>query len=479
MDNIAVRGVDAWVERISEQELPALATTVRTLEKLEKDDAASLACLGRSVLHDHGLTSRILRVVNSVIYNRGRAQVTTVSRASVILGYDALKHICITATMMDGMLTNKDISKAVHDRLIRVMAQSLHAAMLARMLLGGYDEDTQEEVYIAALLHNLGEIAFWSMGGAITEALLAQLQQAGGNEKALVQDRLGTSFESLGAALAKAWNMGDMLVRSIRDPGRRTPELRCIALAHDFSRALADGDQGRIQEGLQAMAKFMVVEPDVAKARIQSCTQATAELASCYGAQEVAHLLDPRLGEDEDQPREPRFHEPDEALQLKMLREMTFLVGEGADINLLIHTTMEGLLRAVGMDRVVVLMPNPKFNQLSPRFYSSADDSQIKDVFSLPLGGDDIFTSTFKGQEGHWVDKPKSLHWAPRLPAAMATINQGSPFLLAPLVLDKKCLGLFYADRAHSGRALGKEDFESFSHFVRQASLCLMMILRG
>jgi hypothetical protein len=40
-----VRGTEAWVEKISVQELPALATTVRTLERLEKDNAASLARL--------------------------------------------------------------------------------------------------------------------------------------------------------------------------------------------------------------------------------------------------------------------------------------------------------------------------------------------------------------------------------------------------------------------------------------------------
>ena len=166
MSLVGIKGKEAWVEKIGEYELPAFAATVRSLEKLAEDNTASLPSLGKSVLHDQGLTTRILRVVNSVAYNSGRSTVTTVSRAAVILGYNTLKHICITAKMIDSMLRNRDISKPVYERLLRLMAKSFHSAMLAKILLGDRAEDTQEEVYITALLHELGEIAFWSIGGA-------------------------------------------------------------------------------------------------------------------------------------------------------------------------------------------------------------------------------------------------------------------------------------------------------------------------
>ncbi|MBB1440783.1 histidine kinase, partial [Shewanella sp. SG41-4] len=56
------KGADYWTKRISDQEMPALCSTVRDLEKLAKDDVSSLSLLGRSVMHDNALTSRILRV---------------------------------------------------------------------------------------------------------------------------------------------------------------------------------------------------------------------------------------------------------------------------------------------------------------------------------------------------------------------------------------------------------------------------------
>jgi Predicted signal transduction protein len=107
--------------------------------------------------------------------------VTTISRAVVLLGFNALKQICITAKLVDSLLKSHDISQPVYERLLRLIAQSFHAAMLARMILADYDEATREEAYIAALLHNLGESAFWSMGGPITEQLDQKLRQTQGD----------------------------------------------------------------------------------------------------------------------------------------------------------------------------------------------------------------------------------------------------------------------------------------------------------
>jgi hypothetical protein len=46
-------------------------------------------------------------------------------------------------------------------------------------------------------------------------------------------------------------------------------------------------------------------------------------------------------------------------------------------------------------------------------------------------------------------------------------------------VIDKQSIGLFYADRAASGRALESEDYFNFIHFVQQTNLCLTNIMHG
>ena len=47
-----------------------------------------------------------------------------------------------------------------------------------------------------------------------------------------------------------------------------------------------------------------------------------------------------------------------------------------------------------------------------------------------------------------------------------------------PLILSGRVVGLIYADRQPSGRALDIESFESFKHFVQQANQALEYITK-
>lgn len=284
--------------------------------------------------------------------------------------------------------------------------------------------------------------------------------------------------------------MGDMLLRSIQDPERRSPELAAIHLAHQISATLSDAKQtpAAIERQLKAMATALKIDEEAAQQIILRSTEEATELAISYGSNGIATYLDPQAllaVRNNNSVDESPYYRPDEALQLKMLRELTFLVSEKPDINLLIHITMEGLVRAVGMDRVVVLMPTPQRDKLLPRFFASADNRQISQVFNLPLTqgdkplNDNVFTHAFRQLEAMWVEDLNSEQWRPLLSPTIRSLADNSPFMLAPLAMDKKCLGLFYADRADSQRPLTKEDFASFTHFVRQASLCLLLLTKS
>lgn len=453
--------------------------------------------MGRSVLHDQGLTARILKVVNSVTYGMGRNKITTVSRAAVILGYNTLKHICITAKMIDSMLRSSDINARVHDRLLRLMAKSFHSAMLARMLMGEHSEDLQEEVYIAALLRDLGEIAFWSHGGKLGEKLDLEIRTKRIDKTELIKTNIGTNFDQLSVGLATAWNMGEMMIRSIEDPDNRSPEMRAISLANQYSTGLTDPQSDiDVESCLKAMSKMTDIPVLVLKRQIQHCTKQCIELAESYGAKELADYLDPSakpnhfetqvaLQQDNEESKEeadaPQFvmNKPDELLQLKLLRELTQLVAERPDLNLLVNTFIEGLHRGVGMDRVIVFMVNQTKNRVRPRFISCQKAESIETKFIFPLAGKGtIFDEVYTQHSSHWVHDLNADKWRGRLKPTIIELTEGSPFFISPLLVSRKCLGVIYSDRAETKRPLTKEDYAAFGHFTSQLSLCLSMAVK-
>ena len=480
----ATRGTDAWVERISIKEMPALCSTVRMLEQMAKDDTASLAHLGQSVLHDHGLTTRVLRVANSVTYSRSGNQVTTMSRAAVLLGFNALKHICITATLVDSLLKNRDISQSVYDRLLRLMAQSFHAGMLTKMLLADHDEDTREEAFIAALLHNLGESAFWSLGGPLAEELDEKLKQCPANQQdELVRETLGTSFNKLSIGLASSWRMGKLLIASLQDPDRRTPEVQAIDQANRFSALIMDphATQAQIQQGLNALAKVMGHDVSQVKQEVKRCNYEAVRLVNAYGAR----MLTPYLDKGANTLLQPEHEtvveqsESSESLQLRMLRELTFLTQEKADINLMIHTALEGIYRGIGMERVLVLMLNREKTRLTPRFITGQNGEQLRQRFTLDISeSNNLFSYLLNHQEPLWITSLNDPKWSQLISPALRAAISSKGFFIAPIIIEQRAIGLFYADRADSGQVLSREDYFSFTHFVQQTNLCLSVVMK-
>ncbi len=483
MASLPTRGTDAWVERISNKEMPALCSTVRMLEQMAKDDTSSLAHLGQSVLHDHGLTTRILRVANSVTYSRSGNQVTTMSRAAVLLGFNALKHICITATLVDSLLKNRDISHSVYDRLLRLMAQSFHAGMLSKMLLADHDDETREEAFIAALLHNLGESAFWSMGGPLAEELDDKLRLSPDNEDETVREMLGTSFNKLSIGLASSWNMGKLLIASLTDPDRRTPEVQAINLANRFSALMMNPHttQPQLQQGLKELGKVMELDIAQVKQKVKRCNYESVRLATTYGARMLTPYLDKGANALllPEQEQVPQPIESNEVLQLRMLRELTFLTLEKADINLMIHTALEGISRGIGMDRVLVLMLNREKNRLTPRFVTGLQGDLLKQRFTLDVSErNNLFAQLLSQQEPLWIASLNDPKWSPLISPSLRTAVHNKGFFIAPIIVEQQSIGLFYADRADSGRALSRDDFFSFTHFVQQTNLCLAVVMK-
>ena len=57
------------------------------------------------------------------------------------------------------------------EQLLELLARSFHAAVQARNIAGYVLSRHEEEVFIAALLYNVGELAFWGCGGEQVEEL--------------------------------------------------------------------------------------------------------------------------------------------------------------------------------------------------------------------------------------------------------------------------------------------------------------------
>jgi len=168
------RPANQWIELLAEKELPAITSIASLLDRFANDDTSSIPQLSKAILHDQALSSTLLKVVNTSQHASVR-KVTTVSRAAIVLGIQAVKNICLTSKILEGLLQAHNLSPNVYDRLLMLMANAFYAGLLAKMMVPDYSDDTQEEVYLAAMLYHIGETSFWSTGSELTEQLIKQV----------------------------------------------------------------------------------------------------------------------------------------------------------------------------------------------------------------------------------------------------------------------------------------------------------------
>ncbi len=128
--------------------LPAIALQVLELAQQEQVDIAEIA---RIISKDPALSSKILRTVNSSFYGRSQS-ISTISHALVILGLQSVK----TLVLGFSLVTNLTKTESKGFKHLDYWRRSIYAATAARTLATKLDVVQREEVFLAALLMDIG-----------------------------------------------------------------------------------------------------------------------------------------------------------------------------------------------------------------------------------------------------------------------------------------------------------------------------------
>lgn len=479
-----------WQSRLTDQQMPVLAHTASAIVRHTAEDDSSAMELARVILQDASMTTRVLRMANSFYYNPGSGRITTISRAIVLLGFDAVRNICLSISLIDTFLRGPHRALAVVE-----MAHAFHAAVQAKSLAQLSRQKDPEEIFIATLLHNLGALAFWCFASGIDEELAERLRlatQTGAAREAVQRDVLGFRLQDLTAQLNHHWGLSPLLGQALDPRNPPNPRTRTIAFGHDIAHALA-GDVGApsLEQVLAEIERSLRIPAAEAQAQIASNAKAAAEAITLLGLPEAARLIplggttSPKLSAKPVPTEEEKLadleHAPSQTLQLEILRELAVLLEEpNPNINLMLEMVLEGIYRGVGMDRAVFALLTPDRKQVRAKFVLGSDREALKGSFAFAIGdarSNPIAYALQHGQTlwvGHSKEKDAALPRSPELDGI-----SGGRYFLMPLSVAGKPIGCLYADRGSSGRPLDAELFAQFKLFGNQARMGLSYLKAG
>ncbi len=482
-DNPQLPGpIAGWVSRLSEEEMPIFAQTVAEVNRiLGKEEYSSLA-LGRVILQDPSMTAKVLKLANSVFYNPGGTPINTVSRAVVVLGFNAVQAICISIAVIESLLRGP-----VKQRVQRELARSIHAASQARNLAHSMKDSAGEEVFIAALLMNLGQMAFWCFSGAEGEVLDAALSDAKDTDPAEVEKRvLGFKLIHLTAALAKEWKLTPLVDEALKGKATKDPKARCIDIGHQIARESENGwTTPEMKKVATEAAKILNMNVNEVGVLFQSVAETAVTTAKAMGASVAAKMI-PMFRKGESSPESvwdappEEWTQPDPMLQLRILREITSMMMTKPDINVVLEMVLEGIHRGVGMDRTVLAMVAPRRTLVKAKFVLGKERIKFTERFQFELGTrpQNLFSSLMDKPRSVWLADYNDPEFDGLIFGSIFETISRTTFFAEPVIFAGQTIGIFYADRFPSKRELDIDSFEGFKLFVHQANLGLDHVAR-
>lgn len=484
-------GLRQWVAHLNKAELPAMAVVVHDLLRLSQSNTASVKQLAEVLLRDAALTSQVLRVSNSIYCNPGREVVKTISRAVVVIGFDQVRMIGLSVSLLDGLL--KDSSR---HQLQSLLARSFHAAMQARNLAHYNALPDKEEVFIAALLRDLGELAFWSQGGEQADQLADALTVPGVDHDKTVRRIIGTDFDQLTLGLLKTWNLGEIGQLVQASHGSPGPAARAVSLGVAIADAAQHGWAGQeLQALIGPVAELTGMTAEESMQQIlASADEAVRVAGTCSNAD-----LQAWIPSTDDLPldlselllmdavpaqaarstvQEPLLQPNLEMLKLS-LQNMKLMVSSPINIDNTLTAVINGLHLGAGLERVMLCVLADNQTRFRARKVAGKGTQSWPQDFSLACGEQQhIFSYALQHDQPLWMGIPASMTLQDMVTPEIASWFGAGAFFIAPVVAGQRAIGVLYADMRLSGRTLSDSQFAAFKRFSVMTGQCLQALSR-
>jgi serine/threonine protein kinase len=484
-------------------DFPALSNAVARIQRVATSETESIRALTEEILQDVALTHKLLRLVNTAHYSAvSQGGVGTVSRAVALVGFSGIRNMALSLVLLEHM-PDKAHATQLKFEFVRALMVGMLASELAPKGPSG------EEAFLGALFQNLGRLLTEYY---LPEEALQIRQHLGSDtatpavREAAAQRVLGIGFDELGGGVARAWGLPESLQRVLRSPvgelpvkdgeraallgverlrwlGRsanalvdalqagpadpqachRAAEIHAPVLGVPVATVMAATDTARqrLIEAVQVLG--LVLPPGSAARRLIEPPAPPRAAPSAHGNVLADAHADANASAEQTASNDavqwgltapmPLPEPAQEVLEKALVAAQDALAERSMDVSELLHLVLDTLHRALNLRNVVLCLREPGQGgrlvgrlglgpgggELSTAFRFTPDAAATNDIFALLCA---------RGADLLVADASKVVA---RLPGWYRRGIDAPTFLLLPLMVKGRAIGLIYADKARTG----------------------------
>lgn len=216
------------------------------LNELVDDASSSTDQIAQVITQDVALTARLLRIANSPLYGMS-SKIDTVSRAVTVLGTKQVRDLALATSA-------KKTFDGIPNDLMSMdtfWEHSILCALCARNLAMECLKSQREAVFVAGLLHDVGQLVLYNMLPDLSRQTLEACLDGPMTLEAHEAEReiIGFDHAQVGGELAKRWSLPSNLQE-------------CIALHHDPAKAKDHPVEVAIVHIANSLAAMIELETD-------------------------------------------------------------------------------------------------------------------------------------------------------------------------------------------------------------------------
>lgn len=242
------------------KELPPLPLVVAKLVQVTDDDRSNARDVQEVLASDQALASKVLKLVNSSFYGMS-GEVSTISRAIVILGFAAIRNLATGLGVVGAM------ARVGGSRQEAFWAHAIGTAAAAQVIAENTGYEDPEEAFIAGLLHDIGHLI---LASAMPREFAAVMDGGRWNLLEREQKTLGATHNKVGQKVLRHWKLPEKLGHAVRfhhnlkvATNGENPLTPLVALADAVSGVLgAVYEHSYDEEAFTALMSAVGVEPE-------------------------------------------------------------------------------------------------------------------------------------------------------------------------------------------------------------------------
>lgn len=206
MDSLEIRHLIGQI-----QQLPTIPSVALKILALAKEKYASSDQISRVIEKDQALTSRLLKVANSPFYGRS-FKVKTIKDAIVVIGFDTLRSITLSISIIDVFQKNKSKKRLMDEQF---WLHCLACAVCAERLSKRIGVPFVEEAFLAGLIHDVGKVVLDQYCHEDYEKVLEETDRNYRNISEVENEIIGFDHTTVGRWLLEAWRLPPLLSEGV------------------------------------------------------------------------------------------------------------------------------------------------------------------------------------------------------------------------------------------------------------------------